>query len=43
MSCSLWRWTERCDCQPCVGDCDLCSYHQEEENEDELQEDDERC
>lgn len=43
MSCSLWRWTQECDTHPCVGDCDLCGYHPEEENEDELQEDDERC
>lgn len=24
MSCSLYRWTEECEGQPCVGDCDLC-------------------
>lgn len=24
MSVSLYRWTEACDGQPCVGDCDLC-------------------
>lgn len=26
MSVSLWRWTEECDKQVCVGDCDLCRY-----------------
>lgn len=26
MSCSLWRWTKKCDGQPCVGDCDMCSF-----------------
>ena len=24
MSASKWAWTEACDNQPCVGDCDLC-------------------
>lgn len=24
MSVSLYRWTEACDGQPCVGDCDKC-------------------
>lgn len=31
MSCSKWRWTEECDHRPCVGDCDLCDYNDEEE------------
>jgi len=31
MSCSLWRWTEECDTHDCVGDCDLCSYNNEDE------------
>lgn len=26
MSVSLWRWTKACDTQPCVGDCDHCSF-----------------
>lgn len=46
MSCSKWRWTEECDGQPCVGDCDLCDFYPEEDYEDdeddELQEDDAR-
>ena len=24
MSCSLWRWSERCEGKPCCGDCDEC-------------------
>lgn len=24
MSCSLYRWTEECNGQPCPGDCDVC-------------------
>ena len=34
MSVSLWAWTEECDNRICIGDCDLCSYA-EEEDEDE--------
>lgn len=34
MSCSLWRWTEACEGQPCPGDCDLCSFEAEEEETD---------
>ena len=30
MSWSKWRWTEACDHRPCVGDCDLCDYDEEE-------------
>ena len=26
MSCSLYRYTEECDGQVCVGDCDLCDH-----------------
>ena len=26
MSVSKWRWTKACDSQPCVGDCDHCSF-----------------
>lgn len=26
MSCSKWRWTQACDSVACVGDCDLCEY-----------------
>lgn len=33
MSCSLWRWAEICDHRPCVGDCDLCDYPDEEDDE----------
>lgn len=35
MSVSLWAWTEECDNSVCVGDCDLCSYAEESEEEDE--------
>ena len=35
MSVSLWRWTEECDSRICVGDCDLCSFEEESEEEDE--------
>ena len=30
MSCSLYRWTEECDWQPCPGDCDVCDRNMEE-------------
>lgn len=33
MSCSLWRWTEACDNRPCPGDCDLCGYEDEEDED----------
>ena len=33
MSCSKWRWTEICDYRPGPGDCDLCDY-EEEDDED---------
>lgn len=26
MSCSLYRYTEECDGRPCPGDCDLCDF-----------------
>lgn len=35
MSCSLWRWTPECDGRFCAGDCDLCSFNDEDE-EDEV-------
>lgn len=34
MSVSLWAWTEECDSRICIGDCDLCGYA-DEEDEDE--------
>ena len=34
MSCSLWRYEESCEGRPCPGDCDLCSYEGEENEED---------
>ena len=34
MSVSLWRWTENCEGQPCPGDCDLCSYEEDEDEDD---------
>lgn len=39
MSCSLWRWTEACDGQPCPGDCDICDYDPEEEEDGGSEED----
>lgn len=33
MSVSVWRWTEECDGRICVGDCDVCSYAEESEEE----------
>lgn len=35
MSVSLWAWTERCEGQPCVGDCDLCGKAEQEEEEED--------
>lgn len=34
MSCDLWRWTEECDTHPCVGDCELCDYNTEDEDDE---------
>ena len=31
MSCSKWRYTEACDFLFCPGDCDLCDYNLEDE------------
>jgi len=36
MSCSKWRWTEKCDTHPCPGDCDLCDENTEDEGMDEI-------
>ena len=33
MSCSKWRYTEACDHRICPGDCDLCGYSDEEDEE----------
>ena len=33
MSCSLWDWKPICDHRPCVGDCDLCGYDDDVEDE----------
>ena len=33
MSVSLWAWTDECDGRICTGDCDLCSYEEESEEE----------
>ena len=35
MSVSKWAWTEECDNRICTGECDLCSYAEEEEVADE--------
>lgn len=37
MSVSLWRWTEECDGRFCVGDCDLCTCEEEDEDVCDLQ------
>lgn len=34
MSVDKWRYTEECDFRPCSGDCDLCEYDNEEEEEE---------
>ena len=34
MSCSLYRYTTACDGRPCAGDCDLCDFDPEEQEED---------
>ena len=33
MSCDKYRWTEECEQRPCPGDCDLCDYNTEDEDE----------
>jgi len=35
MSVSLYAWTEACDHRACVGDCDLCDYADEEQEDNE--------
>lgn len=35
MSVDLWAWHEECDSHKCVGDCDLCEFWNEEEEEGE--------
>ena len=35
MSVSMWRWTEECPMDECCGECDLCEYEPDEEDEDE--------
>jgi len=35
MSVSLWNWTEKCDHRLCVGDCDLCIYGEDEDDDRE--------
>lgn len=34
MSVDLWAWREECDHKACVGDCDLCDYAIEDEDEE---------
>ena len=36
MSVSLWAWHEECDGRICVGDCDLCSYEESEEDDEQI-------
>lgn len=33
MSCDKWRWTEECDYRPCPGDCDYCTYEEDDPEE----------
>lgn len=33
MSVSLWRWNPMCDSIACPGDCDSCSYDDEDPDE----------
>ena len=34
MSVSKWRYSEACEGKPCIGDCDLCSgYEDDDDNE----------
>ena len=35
MSVSKWAWTEECNTCFCVGDCDLCNYVDENEEQEE--------
>lgn len=35
MSVSLYRWTEACEGRPCPGDCDLCAWEPETDEEEE--------
>ena len=30
MSVSLWAWVEECDKRICTGDCDMCSYAEDD-------------
>lgn len=32
MSVSLWNWSKECDYRPCPGDCDHCSYMEEDDD-----------
>jgi len=34
MSCSLYRYSKKCDGRPCAGDCDFCDYFPDEEEND---------
>lgn len=35
MSASKWMWTPKCDTHLCFGECDLCPYAKDEDEEDE--------
>ena len=36
MSCDMWAYEpDKCDGQPCPGDCDFCSRAEQGEDEDE--------
>ena len=38
MSVSKWNWSEVCDSRPCPGDCDNCTYEDEDEERPPLPE-----
>lgn len=35
MSVDLYRWTEECEGDYCIGDCDLCHKYEEREETDD--------
>ena len=37
MSVSKWAWTEECDNIICIGECDLCSYAEEDNDGEDQQ------
>lgn len=35
MSVDLWAWREECDKRACVGECDLCAFADEDDEDEE--------